>query len=251
MTQPNKYESVRDQVLDRIAHLEVGDALPPERSLADELGVARMTLRRALEELAREGVLDRHQGRGTFLAQPKISQQLEMTSFSEDMRRRGLVPGSRTLSMQTASAGASLGQRLELSPRASVVRVRRLRTADGEPMAIETLHVPAELVPGLSATDLDGASFYDLLVERYELSIATGHQVIEPTVLNAEEAEHLQAPEHSPAFLFERTSRSSEGRLIEFVRSVYRGDRYRLEVELHPPRRSAAIPSGGRRDERP
>lgn len=236
MATPNKYESIRIQVLDLIRDLEVGAAIPPERTLCQRFGVSRMTLRRALDELAREGAVERHQGRGTFVGRRKIAQQLEMTSFSEDMRRRGFTPGSRTLSLATVSAGAPLGRRLQISPRTKVVRVRRLRLADGEPMAIETLHVPGDLVPGLTAQDLVDTSFYDLLAERYGLVIATGEQTVEPTVVNAQEAEELRVPEHSPAFLFERTSRALDGRVVEFVRSVYRGDRYRLQVELRPPR---------------
>ena len=196
-----------------------------------------MTLRRAVDDLVREGVLARHQGRGTFVAAPKISQQLTMTSFSEDMRRRGFAPGSRTVSMTHVTAGASLGWRLEISPRAEVLRVRRLRLADGKPMALETLHVPAELVPGLSAADLVNTSFYELLRDRFDLEVASGLQSIEPTVVNAEEAELLEVPEHSPAFLFERTSRTADGLTVEFVRSVCRGDRYQLQVELTPARR--------------
>ncbi|QBI19213.1 GntR family transcriptional regulator [Egibacter rhizosphaerae] len=240
---PNKYESIRDQVLDLVHGLDVGAAIPAERELCEQFGVSRMTLRRAVDDLVREGYLDRRHGSGTFVAEPKIAQQLTMTSFSEDMRRRGLVPSSQTLSLTTVTAGAPLGRHLEISPRAQVRRVRRLRLADDRPMAIETLHVPSELVPGLQARDLVDTSFYELLAERYGIEIGAGLQTIEPTVLNAEEGELLDVPEHSPAFLFERTSRSVGGRIVEFVRSVYRGDRYQLQVELRPPRTR-----GGRAD---
>ena len=110
--------------------------------------------------------------------------------------------------------------------------VKRLRLADRETMAIETLHVRASLVPGLSADDLEGHSFYELLSQRYGLDIVGGLQTIEPTVTNEEESELLGVPLHSPAFLFERTSRTRDGQTVEFVRSIYRGDRYRLVAEL-------------------
>lgn len=236
MAPRNKYEFIRDSVLDLVQSLEVGVPIPPERDLCDRFGVSRMTLRRAVDDLAREGFLERHQGRGTFVAAPKLGQQLTMTSFSEDMRRRGMAPGSRTLSLATVTAGAPLGWRLAVSPRAEVVRARRLRLADERPMAIETLHVPHALIPGLSAGDLVDTSFYDLLAERYGIEVASGQQSIEPTVTNDEESELLEVPEFSPAFLFERTSRTSDGTIVEFVRSVYRGDRYQLLVELMPAR---------------
>jgi GntR family transcriptional regulator len=157
-----------------------------------------------------------------------------MTSFSEDMRRRGMAPGSRTLSMATELAGARLGRLLHVSPGEEILVIKRLRLADGETMAIETLHLPATLVPGLTPADLDG-SFYDLLRERYGLAIASGTQAIEPTVTNEEESAALGVPLHSPAFLFERTSRDQVDRTVEFVHSVYRGDRYRIVTELSRP----------------
>jgi Transcriptional regulators len=162
---------------------------------------------------------------------PKISQELTITSFSDDMRRRGMVPGSRTLSMSTILAGARLGRSLNVSPSEQIVVVKRLRLADGESMAIETLHIPEALVPGLTPKALTG-SFYDLLRDHYGVKIAEGIQAIEPTVTNEEESEVLGVPLHSPAFLFERTSRDDAGRTVEFVQSVYRGDRYRIVTEL-------------------
>jgi GntR family transcriptional regulator len=218
-------------VLDLIEQLGVGTAIPSERQLSADLGVSRLTLRAALDDLAREGYLVRRRGSGTYVQHPKISQELTITSFSDDMRRRGMVPGSRTLSMSTILAGARLGRSLNVSPSEQIVVVKRLRLADGEPMAIETLHIPEALVPGLTPKALTG-SLYDLLRDRYGVRIADGIQAIEPTVTNEEESEVLGVPLHSPAFLFERTSRDDAGRTVEFVQSVYRGDRYRIVTEL-------------------
>jgi GntR family transcriptional regulator len=112
--------------------------------------------------------------------------------------------------------------------------IKRLRLADGEAMAIETLHIPSALVPGLTAKNL-GGSFYELLEEQYGIVVASGTQAIEPTVTNEEESAALGVPLHSPALLFERTSRDHDGRTVEFVQSVYRGDRYRIVSELSRP----------------
>ena len=109
---------------------------------------------------------------------------------------------------------------------------KRLRLADRETMAIETLHVREALVPGLTGADLERGSFYELLRERYGVVIGGGVQTIEPTVTNEEESAALGVPLHSPAFLFERFSRDESGATVEFVRSIYRGDRYRLVTEL-------------------
>ena len=227
-----KQSQTRLQVLDLIQRLGIGTAIPSERQLSVDLGVSRLTVRAALDDLAREGHLVRRRGSGTYVQQPKISQELTMTSFSEDMRHRGMVPGSRTVSMNTISAGARLGRFLNVSPSEQVVVIKRLRLADGEPMAIETLHNTAAHVPGLTPKALSG-SFYELMSERYGIVIASGTQAIEPTVTNEEESAALGVPLHSPAFLFERTSRDQSGRTVEFVQSVYRGDRYRIVTELN------------------
>ncbi|MFA9429495.1 GntR family transcriptional regulator [Egicoccus sp. AB-alg2] len=229
-----KYRSAHAELLELLEDLAVGDALPAERTLAARLGVSRMTLRRAVDELVRDGRLVRRQGAGTFVAAPKISASLHVSSFSEDMRRRGHVPRSRTVELDEIFAGPQLGRRLDVSPSARVLRVVRLRLADDAPMAIETLHVPLELVPGLTGGDLADASFYELLSTRYGIVLARGLQEIEPTVTDERESGLLEVPLHSPAFLFERTSWDQAGRTVEFVRSVYRGDRYRLTAELLP-----------------
>jgi len=226
-----KQRHTRAQVLELIEGLGVGTAIPSERQLSADLGVSRLTVRAALDDLTREGYLVRRRGSGTYVQQPKISQQLTMTSFSEDMRRRGMVPGSRTLSLTRQLAGARLGRFLNVSPGDEIVVVKRLRLADGVSMAIETLHIPSAVVPGVKAGDLEG-SFYELLRAKYGIEIASGIQAIEPTVTNEEESEALGVPLHSPAFLFERTSRDARGRTLEFVHSIYRGDRYRIVTEL-------------------
>jgi GntR family transcriptional regulator len=123
---------------------------------------------------------------------------------------------------------------LHVSPSEEILVIKRLRLADGETMAIETLHLPKPLVPDLEAKDL-GGSFYELYRDRYGIMIASGTQAIEPTVTNAEESDALGVPLHSPAFLFERTSRDESDRTVEFVHSVYRGDRYRIVTELSRP----------------
>ena len=121
---------------------------------------------------------------------------------------------------------------LHVSPAEPVLSIKRLRLADGEPMAIELLNVRASLVPGLTGDDLEQSSFYDLLASRYEVEIVAGTQTVEPTVTNDEESAVLGVPLHSPALLFERVTRTITGDVVEFTTSTYRGDRYRLVTEL-------------------
>jgi GntR family transcriptional regulator len=244
-----KQSETRERVLDLIESLAVGEAIPSERQLSAELGVSRLTLRAAVDDLVREGYLARRHGAGTYVSEPKIAQELSMTSFTEDMRRRGMVPSSRTLELKTVPAGARLGRLLHVSPSEPVTVVKRLRYADRETMAIETLHVSASLVPGLSAKDLEERSFYELLEERFGIMVVGGTQAIEPTVTNEEESAALGVPLHSPAFLFERTTRAADGTIVEYVRSIYRGDRYRLVSDLtrpHETRRTPGVAVAGR-----
>ncbi len=121
---------------------------------------------------------------------------------------------------------------LHVSPAEPVLSIKRLRLADGEPMAIELLNVRASLVPGLTGDDLELSSFYDLLASRYQVEIVAGTQTVEPTVTNDEESSALGVPLHSPALLFERVTRTITGDVVEFTTSTYRGDRYRLVTEL-------------------
>jgi GntR family transcriptional regulator len=227
-----KQREARDSVLELIETLDVGAAIPSERHLSADLGVSRLTVRAALDDLVRDGYLVRRRGSGTFVAQPKVPKGMDASSFSEDMRARGLTPASRTIELKVVPAGARLGRLLHVSPSEPIVIARRLRLADGEPMAIELLHVRSSLVPGLTAHDLEANSFYDLLGDRYSIRIAGGTQTVEPTVTSEEESNSLGVPLHSPALLFERLTRATTGDVVEFTTSTYRGDRYRLETEL-------------------
>src|SRR3989441_12730819 len=177
----SKQVLTRQRVLELIDQLRVGEAIPSERRLSSDLGISRLTLRAALDDLVRDGYLDRRHGSGTYVTEPKIAQPLTLTSFSDDMRRRGMTPGSRTLELTSTLAGARLAHRLRGSPQARLFRVKRLRLADSMPMAMEILHVPEALVPGLTRADFEGRSFYELLRERYGITVASGTQSIEPT----------------------------------------------------------------------
>ncbi len=232
-----KQRQVREQLELLIATLSPGEPLPVERDLARDLGVARMTLRRAVDALVLDSKLIRRQGSGTFVAARRahdVTQRLTATSFTAEMRARGLRPGSRTLSAQQSAAGVMLASLLEIPPQSNVLHVRRLRLADDIPMALEDLHVPLDVTPGLTGDDLEGRSFYELLAEQFGTPIASGTQTIEPCVLTAQEAADLETEPGSPAFLFERTSRVANGQIVEFVRSLYRGDRYRIMVDIFP-----------------
>src|SRR5438094_7109241 len=130
-----KQDEARERVLDLIESLQVGQAIPPERQLCVRLGVSRLTLRAAVDQLVQEGYLVRRHGSGTFVSQPKIAQQLTLTSFTEDMRRRGMVADSRTISLENVHAGPQVASGLNISPADRVFQIRRLRLPHDEPLA--------------------------------------------------------------------------------------------------------------------
>ena len=229
-----KQRLVRERLETLISAMVPGEPLPAERELAKELGVARMTLRRSIDALLAESRLVRRHGSGTFVAAAKVTQRLSTTSFSADMLARGLRPGGHTVFARESSAGVVLATVLDIPPSSPVLHVRRLRLADDVPMALEDLHVPCDLAPSLTGADLEDASFYEMLADRFGHQVVSGTQTVEPCLTEPDVAELLGVEPGAPAFCFERTSRTSGDRVVEFVHSVYRGDRYRLVVDIFP-----------------
>jgi GntR family transcriptional regulator len=230
--------AVRAQILALVTDSAEGDKVPPERELSAAWGVARMTLRRALDELVGEGLIIREQGRGTFVTRPRMARHLSMRSFTEEMRKQGRVPSSRVLDFRRIRAGVRQARQLRLPVGDPIVRFTRLRLADGEPIGLETTCVSAALVPGLQESDLDG-SWYERLTQKHGLRIVHGTSMIEPANLTEREASFLQTVPGKPAFRIETSTFGDTGGVIDFEVDVYRGDRYRLTADLRPePARS-------------
>ncbi len=221
---------IKAQIQD--GRLAPGDRVPSERELSDQFGMSRMTARQALIELVREGLLYREQGRGTFVAVRKVSQGLlTVTSFTEDMHSRGIVPSSVILSLTTEAPSLPDRERLRLDLGHQMVRVRRLRLGDGRPMALEEASLPQSLVEGIEEHDLSRGSLYEFLKSR-QIELQGAHQTLEAILADEEQAMLLAVPQGAPLLLLERLSYDQFGRPAEFVRAVYRGDRYRFYVEL-------------------
>jgi GntR family transcriptional regulator len=191
-----------------------------------------MTVRQGLDRLESKGLIYRVQGRGTFVAQPKFTQSQTLTSFTEDMRARGMVPGSAVLSQEVVDAHEIVARELGIDLGDPVVLVERIRTADGEPMAYERAYLPAKRFAGLEEEDLSGKSMYELLQSRWGIRLHDARQRVTAVALNDEEAKLLHVPVGQPGFLFQRTTRETSGGVVEYVRSLYRGDRYEVDTHL-------------------
>ncbi|MEV5043919.1 GntR family transcriptional regulator [Streptomyces griseoincarnatus] len=227
-----KRERVRDALLELIEARSPGEAVPSERALCARLGVSRPTVRAAVDELVVAGLLVREHGRGMFVAAEKITQELVPEHAALTVPQAKGVWTSRILEFRTLPAGARVGRRLRVSPAAEVRYAARLRLVDGAPMAIEHLHLPAALVPGLTEAELEQGDLYEHFRDRHGVRVVEAVQSVEPTVVTRAEAELLDVPELSPALLFERLTTDTAGRPVECVRSVYRGDRYRIVSRL-------------------
>ena len=227
-----KSGQLREYLLGRIENeMRPHGKLPTERDLAGDFSVSRLTVRRVLDRLESEGRVYRIQGAGTFVSERRIAKSLELTSFSEDMRQRGLKPGSRLTVAEDIHAGARIGYALGISPGDRVLHITRVRTADGTPMCLENAYLPAQLVPGLLDMPLEG-SLYEVLSAEFRIDLERATQSIRCTVLEPAEAGLLEVPPLSPAFAVERTVRDTRGRAVEHAEALYRGDRYGYSLTL-------------------
>jgi GntR family transcriptional regulator len=239
-----KGEQLEEILEGYLATLAPGTALPSERVLAQRYQVARATVSQAIEGLAVRGLVYRVHGSGTFVAEPRFRQPETLTSFSEDMRARGMVPGSVVLRQEVRPAGEIIARQLELEPGTPVVQIERVRTADGEPMAVERTYLPAARVPGLEGVDLTDVSLYETLAHRWGIQVAIADQwysVIRPTET---EARLLGVQPGHPGMLVERVTRDPSGGVVEYVRSLYRGDRYEVHARLRRPGLQPEPPQG-------
>jgi GntR family transcriptional regulator len=229
-----KYYQLKEIIRDLIEKEGVGAgrAIPPERELCDRYGVSRMTARQAVMELVNEGLLYRVQGLGTFVAEAKVRQEAgRLTSFTQDMRERGMRVSSEVLEMGMEEAGPVAAKKLGIEAGEKIVRIRRVRNADGKPMALETSHLLYEEARGVLEADLSERSLYEEL-GRAGVRIAEADQSYEAVLVNEAEGDHLGVPVGSPALLMERVAYDVEGHPFEYVKSVYRGDRYRVAARL-------------------
>lgn len=229
-----KYYQLKEIIRDMIENDELGtgQAIPPERELCERYGVSRMTARQAVMELVNEGLLYRVQGLGTFVAEPKVRQGAgRLTSFTEDMRERSMRASSAVLGVGVESAGPVVARLLRIDPGERIICVRRVRNADGKPMALETSHLLYEVAKGILDVDLAERSLYEEL-GKAGVHIAAAEQSYEAVLVNDAESEHLSVPVGSPAMLIERVTFDAEERPFEYVKSVYRGDRYRVTTRL-------------------
>lgn len=222
---------LRQQLLDLIEALQPNDALPNERTLASRYSVSRMTLRHALAELAAEGRVHAVHGAGTYVSEPRLSKEVLVSSFTEDMQRRGRHPSSRVLTAESIPASPQVEEALGLEAEASVHHIARLRMADGEPVCLEDAHFPATQLPGLLELEIEG-SIYALLREYYRRRIVRAVTTVSAHSLTPMEAELLEDRSQAAALRFERVTFDHRGRPVEHCVTIYRSGRFDLRYTV-------------------
>ncbi len=215
--------------------LSEGDSLASEEELARVYRVSRMTARQALHGLKSSGYAFSQKGRGTFVTRPKLEKNImHLMGFTEDMKQRGMVPSSKLLEQSVVEAAGELALQLKVRVGEPVMLLRRLRLADGIPMAIEGSHIPLKFFPGLERISFTNTnkSLYFVLRENYGLRVGWADEVIEALPATREESHLLTIPNRSSVLSISRTIMTTEETPVEVACSRYRGDRYRASIRV-------------------
>jgi GntR family transcriptional regulator len=225
------YAQLKEIIIATIARgdLALGDQLPSQRILCQRYGMSHMTVRRAISELINEGVVYAIPGKGLYVTERKQpAESGPLIGFTEEMAQRGILATSKILAAEIVGASTVLSSALGVAVGTPLVYLRRLRLTDGEPMAIQSNYLPHGLCPGLLKHDLEHGSLFALLRDGYGLRLADGTRTVESALADAEQARLLGLALPAPLLVVEQLTYLEGGQVIEFVRTAYRGDRYRL-----------------------
>ncbi|WP_338780365.1 phosphonate metabolism transcriptional regulator PhnF [Metabacillus sp. FJAT-52054] len=228
------YFQVEENIKDKISSGEwkSGEAIPSERQFCEQYSISRMTVRQAISNLVNEGILERKRGRGTFVSAPKLNQELTgITSFTEQMAEQGKKPETMIISFERTAASKQAAKELGLTQNEEMYKVKRIRLADGEAMAYETLYMPVHLFPDMTKKHAEG-SIYHYIESDCCMPIQYGKQELEAAEAGKKAAEALKLAEGAPVLKIQRTSFTADHQPVEYTKTIYRGDRYKYVMEL-------------------
>ena len=213
--------------------LKVGDQLPTEDSLIARFEVSRITVRRAIQNLVGRGLVEIRRGKGTFVAAPKITQELtELSGFVEDMHAVGRKPTAQVIGKEVVTADATVASHLALTKGQRVVRIRRVRLADGVPLSFDETYLPLELGKKIVTNNLKVEPIFSLLERKYDVPLIEAEYKLEAVAAEIEVAAALRVKQGSPIFRIERTSYSTGNRPVDYEKLYYRGDLVRFVTRL-------------------
>lgn len=227
------YIQIHDKIKAEIedGRWKIGDRLPSERELAVTFGVSRMTLRQAIQTLADEGILERKIGSGTYVAREKVQEKMSgITSFTEIMESQGRVPSSKTVSYFSATPSSSEMKHLQLSAQDQIIRMERIRYADGIPICFEVASIPSDLVSEFSRKEVTD-SFYRTLETKGGYQVAGANQTISAMLASEQIADYLDIKRGAAILRLRQISYLEDGRPFEYVRSQYVGNRFEFFLE--------------------
>lgn len=210
-----------------------GAQLPSEAVLLDQFGVSRTTLQKTVQNLIQRGLIEIRRGKGTFVTQPRITQELtELSGFAEDMRVHGRHPTARLLGMKVESSSQAVANRLALAPGTPVIHIQRVRIADGMPLSFDETWLPEDIGERIIENDLEMEPIFSLLEQKYGVPLVEAEYRLEAIVADKRIAEALEIETGSPVFLIERTSFCDGGRAVDYEKLYYRGDQIQFVTRL-------------------
>ena len=229
------YSRVETVLASEIAEgdLKVGDQLPTEDSLVARFGVSRITVRRAIQNLVSRGLVEIHRGKGTFVAAPKITQELtELSGFVEDMHALGRKPTARVLGKEIVTADATVASQLALTKGERVVRIHRVRLADGIPLSFDETYLPLEIGKKVITNNMKVEPIFSLLERKYGIPLIEAEYKLDAVAAETDVAVALKVKPQSPIFRIERTSYSTDRRPVDYEKLHYRGDLVQFVTRL-------------------
>jgi GntR family transcriptional regulator len=210
-----------------------GTQLPNEEELVERYRVSRTTIRQTVQNLVRRGLIEIRRGKGTFVLQPKITQELtELSGFVEDMQSLGRQASARLVDKQTVPAGESVARALAIGVGTPVMRIQRVRLADDSPMSFDETYLPREIGERIVENDLEAEPIFSLLEQKYDTPLLEAEYRLEAVAADTTVARALGIGAGSPIFLIERTSYSTGHQPVDYEKLYYRGDQIRFVTRL-------------------
>jgi GntR family transcriptional regulator len=229
------YAQVEEVLASSIADgtLSPGTRLPAEHSLIERFAVSRTTIREAVQNLIRRGLVEIQRGKGTFVTQPKIYQELtKLTGFVEDMQLLGRQASARLVGHEIVHADQAVSRQLGLPLGTLVVRIRRVRLADNQPLSFDETYLPREIGEKIVQNDLEAEPIFSLLEEKYDTPLTEAEYRLEAVSADPVVADALRINAGSPIFLIERTSYTEGQRPVDYEKLHYRGDQIQFVTRL-------------------
>lgn len=208
------------------------EGLPTERELTELFGVSRMTIRQVISNLVHKGILYKIPGKGAFVSKKVIEKKLEIESFSDDMRKRGLVPGSNLIQFEKISPNDEVKEKLKLSEDEKIYFLNRLRLANNEPIAIEYCYLPEKFFPNIIKYNMVNCSLYTIMKEEYNIHFNYMKQSLRALTLVKRDAEMLIGKSKGVGFVSERVMYNIEEVPIEYTKTIYNAERYTFNMVL-------------------